>query len=105
MKRPLPIAVLLLSAVACQPGPPVFYVTAVHPDAPIDVEGRFQNKQYALLVDRETNKVPLYLAYYEPIDIDDVGKSFRAREWQGELLIEVPGKGEIAYSIKSVETR
>jgi hypothetical protein len=80
-----------------------FHVTAVSPDSPVDVIGTLGDKEYALSVNREN--VPLYIAYYEPIGIDDVGKNFRAILADGTLSVEVPGKGTVRYTVQSVREK
>jgi hypothetical protein len=78
------------------------HVKSVTPDAAVDVAGALNGKTYELSVDREN--VPLYIAYYEPIDVQDVGKDFPARfeESSGEVIVQVPNKGVVRYSVRSV---
>lgn len=78
----------------------VFHVKAVNPDAPIDVIGTLEGKEYSLSVNRD--KVPLYVAYYEPIRTEDVGKEFHAEAKDGSLFIDVPDKGTVRYDIRAV---
>ena len=78
-----------------------FHVTAVTPDQAVDVFGTLNGKAYALSVDR--SNVPLYVAYYEPIDVQDVGKDFPARldESSGEVVAQVPNKGAVRYFVRA----
>lgn len=78
------------------------HVTSVTPDAAVDVTGTLNGKAYELSVDRKG--VPLYIAYYEPIDVPDVGKDFQAHieTSSGEVVVQVPNKGTVRYSIESV---
>jgi hypothetical protein len=81
------------------------HVTSVTPDAAVDVTGTLNGKAYELSVDRKD--VPLYIAYYEPIEVPDVGKDFPARfdDRSGEVIVQVPNKGAVRYSIKSVHEK
>lgn len=81
------------------------HVTSVTPDAAVDVTGTLNGKAYELSVDRKD--VPLYVAYYEPIDVPDVGKDFPAQieASSGEVVVQVPNKGTVRYSIQSVREK
>jgi hypothetical protein len=81
------------------------HVTSVTPDAAVDVAGTLNGKDYELRVDR--TDVPLYIAYYEPINVQDVGKDFPAQleKTSGELVVQVPNKGAVHYSIRSVHEK
>lgn len=78
----------------------VFHVKAVTPDAPIDLIGSLNGKEYSLSVNRKN--VPLYIAYYEPIGPEDVGKEFHAQVKDDSVFIDLPEKGTVRYDIKSV---
>jgi len=69
------------------------------------VVGTLNGKTYDLSVDRSS--VPLYVAYYEPIGVDGVGKDFpvQIEESSGEMLVQVPNKGAVRYSIQSVHEK
>jgi len=77
-----------------------FHVTAATPDQHIDVTGIYGNKEYALSVSREN--VPMYVAYYEPIGTEDVGKDFHASLANGTFTLDVPGKGPVHYNVEAV---
>ena len=79
----------------------MLHVTSVTPDAAVDVTGTLNGKAYALSVDREN--VPLYVAYYEPIGVQDVGKDFPARfdPSSDEIFVQVPDKGTVRYTVQS----
>jgi hypothetical protein len=81
------------------------HVTSVTPDAAVDVAGTLNGKAYELSVDR--SKVPLYIAYYEPIDVKDIGRDFPAQldENSGQVIVQVPDKGAVRYSVKSVREK
>jgi hypothetical protein len=79
---------------------PVFHVKAVNPDASIDVIGTFDGKEYSLTVSREN--APLYVAHYEPIQTEDVGKDFPAEINGSSLFVDIPAKGRVRYDIQSV---
>src|SRR5690349_14517787 len=85
------VAGVCLGCRSTKPQPNVFHVKSVNPDAPIDVVGTLEGKEYSLSVNRE--KVPLYVAYYEPIRTEDVGKDFHAETKDGSVFIDVPDKG------------
>lgn len=82
-----------------------FHVISVTPDAAVDVVGTLNGQTYALSVDR--SKVPVYVAYYEPIDVRDVGKDFPARfdESSGEVIVQLPDKGTVRYSVESAHEK
>jgi hypothetical protein len=71
----------------------------------VDVAGTLNGKAYAMSVDQE--KVPLYVAYYEPIDVRDVGKDFPAQieVSSGQMVVQVPNKGAVRYFIRSVSEK
>jgi hypothetical protein len=104
MKRIFVSVLLAMCAVGCRSRRALdaaeFHVTAVTPDQPIDVVGVFGGEEYALSVDRAN--VPLYIAYYEPIDVGDVGRNFPAALKDGAFSIGIPGKGVVQYEVKSV---
>jgi len=81
------------------------HITSVTPDAAVDVTGTLNGKVYELSVDRKG--VPLYVAYYEPIDVPDVGRDFPAHieAGSGEMAVQVPNKGTVRYSIQSVHEK
>lgn len=83
----------------------MLHVTSATPDAAVDVTGTLNGKEYALSVDREN--VPPYIAYYEPIDVQDVGKDFPATldQSSGEIVVQVPGKGTARYFVRSVSEK
>jgi len=86
------------------PGRPAhtLHVTSVTPDADVEVIGELDGKVYALGVDRKD--VPLYIAYWEPIDVGDVGKDFTAHfdANSGEVIVDGTDKGTVGYRVKSV---
>jgi len=94
-------SVALVLVMGCGHAKNTLHVTSVTPDAAVDVTGTLNGKAYELSVDRKD--VPLYVAYYEPIEVPDVGKDFPARfdEMSGEVIVHVPGKGTVRYSVQS----
>lgn len=106
MNRAVVISVLVLMTITgckSRSAPNTFHVTAVNPDSMPDVVGTFEKNEYALSVSREG--VPLYVAYYEPIGLDDVGKDFQAVLANGSISINVPGKGWVRYDIQRARER
>ena len=83
----------------------VLHVTSVTPDGTPGVTGILNGKEYALTVDRKG--VPLYVAYYEPIDVADVSKDFPAQfeESSNELIVQVPNRGAVRYAIRFVREK
>jgi hypothetical protein len=98
-----------LATIGCSQKAQTFHVTSATPDAPIDVTGTFEGKEYSLSVNRQN--VPLYIAYYEPIGTADVGKDFHATldNGKGDLLIDVPKpdgtRATVRYTIESARAK
>lgn len=102
-RLPFCASVVLAAVVGCShPAKNTLHVTSVTPDAAVDVVGTLNGQTYELSVDR--SDVPLYIAYYEPIDVQDVGKDFPARfdKDSGEIIVQVLAKGMVRYSIRTV---
>lgn len=99
---PFYACVSLAAVMGCShPVKNTLHVTCVTPDAAVDVVGTLNGQTYELSIDR--SNVPLYIAYYEPISVQDVGKEFPARfdQSSGEIVVQVPDKGPVRYSIRS----
>lgn len=93
---------LLLSGVGCHKAtaPPKFHVVAAYPDKDIDVVASYAGKEYGLSVDR--GQQPLGVAYYEPIDVPDVGHDFDAKLDSERQVFEVlTRRGWVGYNIEN----
>jgi hypothetical protein len=106
MRFAIIFALFVLPALAisgCKGHTNALHITSVNPDAHIDVTASFGDKEYALSVDRSA--VPLYVAYYEPIETGDVGKDFHATLSNGAFTVDVPGKGSVHYNVEAARER
>ena len=74
-------------------------VVAVAPDKDVDVVADLGKTEYELSVIRDG--VPVYVAYYEPIDVPDVGHSFTAYldSKDGTVHVAVPDRGWVRYEV------
>lgn len=99
-------SVALAAVMGCsRPAKNTLHVQSFTPGATVDVVGTLNGLTYELSVDR--SNAPLYVAHYEPIGVQDVGKDFSAQieESSGEVLVQVPNKGAVRYSIRSVHEK
>ncbi len=119
MRRILQIAILLLLAAALvgcshkpQPKQLTFHVTAVTPCD--SITGTYADREYRLVISRfqDESEVPAYIACWEPIGAEAVGKDFSASVFQTDFAVIVPnllvpewlhsGRKVVIYQIASV---
>jgi hypothetical protein len=87
---------------ATKPKTDVLHVTFARLCSEPDIAGTFDGKTFSLAASRDGR--PLYVACFDPIRPEDVGKDFHAT-WdkvRGQLIVSVPDFGDVHYDISTV---
>jgi hypothetical protein len=96
MKKLVMIAVLAF-AIGCQPSHTLRVKSVETGSDTFIVSGHLDGHDYTLTATRD--KAPLYVPYWSPIRMDDVGKDFPARENGSLVIVTTPKFGEVGYNI------